>query len=400
MLGKIVSPRLEKLEKDFLVSGGKWKEFKIGELFDIGTGSSLSSEELRTGEIKRVSAKSFDNGIIGTFSTEDLPNARHFENFISVNFFGDVFYHSYKASVEMKVHTLKLKKKEFNSKTGLYIAGAVKKILRNQFGYGNQLSSSKLKECDFRILLPVLNGKINFSYMEKFIEELEVERIEELEAYLIATGLKDYTLNQKDIETLDSFSKMADNPLDRQTDRIRLEDILDWQIGIKEIDPLKLGKLHEDGEKYPFYGQAIEDNGVISYVSLIDEVLNNEKALPTIMIHSNNQNIIYLETPFYLKDGHGATSVLQNKNMNKNSALYFMGAIQKVIKNRFDYNAKATKIGLKNTVIELPVRNHEVDYTFMEDFIIAIKKLVIKDVVLWADKKIATTKRVVNKVNK
>lgn len=32
-IGKIVSPRLEKLEKEFLDSGGEWKNFKLSELF-------------------------------------------------------------------------------------------------------------------------------------------------------------------------------------------------------------------------------------------------------------------------------------------------------------------------------------------------------------------------------
>lgn len=45
-------------------------------------------------------------------------------------------------------------------------------------------------------------------------------------------------------------------------------------------------------------------------------------ALPTMLVNSNNQNVVYLQTPFYLKDGHEATSVLQNENMNLDIALY------------------------------------------------------------------------------
>ncbi len=80
-----------------------------------------------------------------------------------------------------------------------------------KFGYGNQLSSSKLKEFDFRISVPFINGEINFSYMEKFIEELE--------AYLVTTGLKGYRLTKYDEEVLDKFNEMSKNPTDRQTDR-------------------------------------------------------------------------------------------------------------------------------------------------------------------------------------
>ena len=47
--------------------------------------------------------------------------------------------------------------------------------------------------------------------------------------------------------------------------------------------------------------------------------------------------------------------------------------------------------------ILLPTLSGEINFSFMENFIKAIEKLVIKDVVLWADKKIEATKKVVNK---
>ena len=49
------------------------------------------------------------------------------------------------------------------------------------------------------------SGKIDFGFMESFIAELEAERIAELEAYLLATGLKDYTLTAKEQQILDGF---------------------------------------------------------------------------------------------------------------------------------------------------------------------------------------------------
>jgi hypothetical protein len=120
---------------------------------------------------------------------------------------------------------------------------------------------------------------------------------------------------------------------------------------------------------YPFYGQATTNNGIISYNQLTNTVLNNEEGKPTILIHSNNQNIIYLETPFYLKDGHGATSVLQSEKLNKINQMFFIGAIERVIKTKYSYNNKATKIELKNSIINLPLKNGKIDFEFMERFI-------------------------------
>ena len=149
-----------------------------------------------------------------------------------------------------------------------------------------------------------------------------------------------------------------------------IQDVLQWQPQ-KEIDPLKIPLLSENNSiKYPFYGQATINNGIISFLSLTEKVLNNKEGKPTILIHSNNQNVVYLETPFYLKDGHGATSVLQSENLNEKNALYIITCIKKVISKKFSYNEKATKIALKNTYISLPVdKNDEIDYKYMENYI-------------------------------
>ncbi|ELW6127359.1 restriction endonuclease subunit S [Escherichia coli] len=165
----------------------------MGDLFYVSTGSLISSERLKPGKIKRVSAKSDQNGIIGEFDTEFMDDARHYENFISVNFFGDVFYHPYCASVEMKVHVLTLKqsKSGFNAKCGLYVASMLNKALRGRFNYGQQLSSSKLRDGEYFITLPVKNNEIDFEFMDNYIEELEAAHIEELEAYLLVSGLAD-----------------------------------------------------------------------------------------------------------------------------------------------------------------------------------------------------------------
>lgn len=133
----------------------------------------------------------------------------------------------------------------------------------------------------------------------------------------------------------------------------------------------------EKTKKYPFYGQSTLNNGIISYNQLKKEVLNNKDGKPTILIHSNNQNIVYLETPFYLKDGHGATSVLQSEKLNKTNQMFITASINKVIKSKYSYNNKATKIELKNSFINLPIKNNKIDFDFMESFISELEKVHI-----------------------
>lgn len=133
-----------------------YKDFRIGELFDITTGSLLKIKEIPDGPVPRISVRSDNNGILGYFDTDGNPDARHVENFISVNFFGNAFYHPYRASLEMKVHCLKLKGRELTEQLGLYLTAALNKVFAQQgYSYGEQLSSSDLKNQDLRISLPV-----------------------------------------------------------------------------------------------------------------------------------------------------------------------------------------------------------------------------------------------------
>lgn len=164
----------------------------------------------------------------------------------------------------------------------------------------------------------------------------------------------------------------------------KIEQVLKWQPQI-EIDPLKLKDLSVDDEhRYPFYGQSTTENGIIGYYHLDSSALNNKNSLPTILIHSNNQNVVYLETPFYLKDGHGATSVLQSERLSVKSALYIMTAIRKAIAIRFTYNAKATKIALKNTKIVLPVNEKgEIDYDYMENQIFSLEQDGLREMAIY-----------------
>lgn len=53
---------------------------------------------------------------------------------------------------------------------------------------------------------------------------------------------------------------------------------------------------------------------------------------------------------------------------------------------------------VKRKQIRLPVKNGKIDFDFMETFISAIKKVAIKDVVLYSDQKIAATKAVINDI--
>ena len=380
----------------------------MGELFEINPTKyyRLSNDEIisKNGTVPLISNSSTENGVMG-FSNLEPNNKGNTITCSDTTIGADTMFYQEKDFIGYShIQHLVPKFESFNRAIASMIISACRVATSTLYDYGNKFNRDSMNKT--KIHLPTQNGKIDFAFMESFIAELEAERIAELEAYLRVTGLSDYILTEEERAVLEAFrngkiSWGGVKLLDKQQVKdiewrvFRMEDVLEWQPQ-KEIDPLKLDKLKDKNQKlYPFYGQATLNNGIISYNQLVEEVLNNKEGKPTILIHSNNQNTIYLESPFYLKDGHGATSVLQSKKLNKLNALYFMSSIKKVILSKYSYNAKATKIELKNTLISLPSVQGKPLYDYMEVFIRAVQKLVIKDVVQYAERKVAATRAVV-----
>ena len=355
----------------------EWGEYKLGDLFESYNGNfDLQKEHINGLGDYVITAGLTNNGIMGKTDIE----ARLFdEKTITVDMFGFAFYRNFKYKIVTHARVFVLKPKfEITQKQGLFLTNSLH-FINQKFGYENMCSWTKMK--DYKIQLPTKNGEIDFGFMEDFVGRIESYKIAKLDTYLVATGLKNCVLTDAEKQVLEDFENGRMN-----WGEFRIENVLNWQSQ-KEIDPLKLDELKDKTQKmYPFYGQATTNSGIISYNQLTNRVLNNQDGKPTILIHSNNQSIAYLETPFYLKDGHGATSVLQSENLNRINQMFVIASIDKVIKTKYSYNQKATKIELKNTIISLPTINNQPDYEIMDTLISAVQKLVIKGVVEWVER--------------
>ena len=106
--------------------------------------------------------------------------------------------------------------------------------------------------------------------------------------------------------------------------------------------------------------------------------------------------------------------VLKNKKNNRLLDEYFACSLEKAIKKKFNYSNKASWDKVKECFFMVPIRTDSQsnpiidsthtyhpqgyipDWEYMEKYIKAIEKIVIKDVVDWKDEKIRLTKEVVN----
>lgn len=378
--------QLEQLEKDY---GIEWQEYKLESLFGKSSrGRRLKSADRVDGKLPFVTAGEAEMGISAW-----IGNDVHVypENTVTIDMFGSAKYRNYQYGADD--HVAVVHAESWPKFAVLYLAAAIHKSSHaGQFDYSRNFYASDADELIISLPTIIIEGKpqIAFDFMEKFVATLHAERVATLHAYLMATGLNDYTLTDDEHDALDSLDAVA-------WGQFKIEDVLVWQRNISELNPLHLDSLTVSAEKkYPFYGQATTNNGIIEYRHLNDDVLNNKLGKPTILIHSNNQNTVYLDSPFYLKDGHGATSVLQSEHLNKMTAQFLMGSIKKVILQKYSYNAKATKIELKNTVINLPIKSDNTpDYDCMTLFVIAMQKVVIKNVVDHFDMRLEATSKII-----
>jgi hypothetical protein len=264
-----------------------------------------------------------------------------------------------------KNHKFKLKEIQF-------ILSIIKKQF-DFFGYATGMSDI----INLKILLPTKNSKIDFDFMESFIAQLEAERIAQLEAYLVATGLKDYVLTDEEERALGEFESL------------KFKEFTYKSIFNKIVQGRRLKKDDQISGNIPFVMAGTTNTGVVNYISN-----------PVASFPQNSITVDIFGNTFYRNYDFGAgddTGVYwsDEKNYSKETMLFFVTSMEKSVFGKFSFGDKLRSSQSLNFKMQLPTQNNQPDYAQMETFISAIQKLVIKEVVLYADKKIATTKSVV-----
>ncbi len=196
----------------------KWGEFKLGDLFEIRPTKAynLTNPHLFDSNAKNpvVTNSSLNNGISGYSSLEPTEKGNQITYSDTTTSEG-IFYQKRPFIGYSHVQGLyPLKYHEFwNEKTLLFIVVAFKKVACGRFNYGNKFNRKIAS--GMSIILPTnQHGKIDFTFMEKFIAELEQCRLAELEqcrlaelqAYLKATGLSNTTLSSEEESALNVFN--------------------------------------------------------------------------------------------------------------------------------------------------------------------------------------------------
>lgn len=318
-----------------------------------------------------ITAGLSNNGILGKTNI----NAKIIDdNTITIDMFGNSFYRKfkYKMVTHARVFSL-IPKFDMSEKQGLYIVNSFKYLMFG-FGYENMCSWAKIQ--NNKIQLPTKDGKIDFEFMDACIRELEEERIRELSAYLTVSGLDNYKLSSEEKEALENLKSV-------QWKEYNLEKLFGKSTRGKRLksDDRVNGSL-------PFITAGEANTGISDFIGNEVEVFSKNTITIDMFGSAKYRNYNY--------GGDDHIAVVHTENIKPESAIFVTSAIHKSSYNgQFNYGHNFYAKDADALNIMLPTKDGKINFEFMELLISAVQKLVIKDVVLYADEKIQSTKKIV-----
>ena len=357
----------------------EWGKYRIDDLFKIQTSAKRFDANkvniIENGRYPYVVRTSSNNGQKGFLDeNESFLNA---ENTIS---FGQdtatIFYQEKPYFTGDKIKVLVPKVYKFNKKNAQFFLASMN-IAFSKFSWGSsRFNVDVLKEQV--IMLPTKCDSIDFEFMESFIEELEAERIKELEAHLTVTGLKDYILTEEEHSVLDSYE-------DWEWNTFNLEDLFG-----KSTRGKRLKSADRIPGELPFVTAGEADEGISDFIGNDVAIFSENTTTIDMFGSAKYRNYKY--------GGDDHVAVVHTETLPKLASIFVTSAIHKSSHSgQFDYSKNFYAKDADALNIQLPSRGGQPDYECMATFISAVQKIVIKDVVLFADRKIGMAKEIVNK---
>jgi hypothetical protein len=352
----------------------EWGEFRFNELFKLlPIKNKLVKSNLdRNGNIPVYSSESENNGIVGYSNNKPFFIVN--KDFPIYIVFGD---HTRSFNIATKdfcvMDNVKVlsPKKIISVKSISFIISAWKRTIPNK-GYSRHWSFAK----NVFFQLPTKNGEIDFDFMENFISQIELERIEKVQNYLDVTGLKNYNLTADEVQVLEEFQNGK-----VEWSEFKIGDLFSINSYKKRFDANKI-TISETGN--PYVVRTALNNGVRGYINEDEKFLNDGN---TISFGQDTATMFYQEKPYFTGD---KIKIVKSKGdfLNKTNAHFFISTMTKAFSS-FSWGGSSFSVKIiENQKIKLlTLNNNQPDYEKMEILISAIQKNVIKDVVDFSFKK-------------
>lgn len=354
------------------LSAVKWGEFRLGDLFTKRTikGVPKNKENLTP---NKNGFHMFGQNIKYQYPQRILLDKKYLQSVdyqhpilgytSSVGEIGIIKEPFYRSGDNGAFQGLFSKEHQFTLKELYFVLPILQKEF-DKFGYDTSMANT----INLQFSLPITSpGKIDFDFMESFIAELS--------AYLTVSGLDNYELSGDEVQALQNYSLLT-------WKSFNLECLFGKSTRGKRLkgDDRVSGTL-------PFVTAGEASEGISAYIS--NDVKIFEKNTTTIDMFGSAKYRNYK----YGADDHIA--VVHTETVPMKAAIFLTAAIHKAAHTgKFDYGHNFYAKDADALDIMLPAKDGKPDYTTMETLISAVQKLVIKEVVLYANQKIETTKAV------
>ncbi len=353
----------------------KWGEYKIEDLFSISNTLSFNSDVLVDGyEYDYITRTSFNQGILQTTGFVNKENINSAGNWSLGLLQMDFFYRKkpwYAGQFVRKVTP----KFELSDSAIVFFTTVLNRLKPT-------LLSVLVRDVDKTFLnstiqVPITaDGKIDFGFIAEFVAELEAQRVAELETYLQTTGLKDYVLSNEEQEVLKQYSKW-------NWSNFNLEALFG-----KSTRGKRLKSADRVSGELPFVTAGETNEGISDFIGNNVDIFEANTTTIDMFGSAKYRNYKY--------GGDDHIAVVHTEDLPKHASIFVTTAIHKSSHNgQFDYSNNFYASDADELNIMLPTKNGVPDYDAMATLISAIHKLVIKDVVLYADEKISATKEVI-----
>lgn len=377
---------MQQIETEYKTNGGKFKKYKISDLFNISSPAKrFNANAVKFGGKYPYVVRTSKNNGIRDYITEDEKYLSPANTFSFGQDTATVFYQDKPYFTGDKIKVMKLKVGDLNKERACYLLSILRKAFSN-FSWG-QTSFNETILNDVEIIIPTKNNQIDFEYMEERIRVLEEERIRVLEAYLKITGLDKYILTKEEQDAYDTLHNGGG--------RFKL-----YAIGsLFNIHPTKAYRvtnhlLFQTRGKTPVVTNSSTNNGISGYINLSP---TERGGIVTYSDTTTSDGIFFQPVDFIGYPHVQGVYPIKESEWNEKTLLFFVSTFRKSAGGRFDYANKFNRSIAKTMNISLPcTKNGKIDYEFMETYIKAIEKKVIQNVIRWKDKEIEKTKEVVN----
>lgn len=369
MLGKISASLNDKLKNV------KWGEYRLDDLFEIKISKSLDEGKLKLFSYKGKDLIEFigrtrvNNGVKGYMKEINFPP--NDGNTISISQIGSVNAQMRTSKWYASQNMFVLKPKN-NKIISLFTVSAINKSLScfsNGYAYYPTLETLK----KIIIKLPIKDNNIDLQFMESLISELEEARINKLSTYLKTCEMNNYVLTPKEQNAINNYSTL-------KWKSYNLESLFG-----KSTRGKRLKSSDRIAGTLPFVTAGEANEGVSAFIGNKVQIFNENTTTIDMFGSAKYRNYKY--------GGDDHIAVVHTENLPTNAAIFVTTAIHKSSHNgQFNYGRNFYAKDADKLNILLPSKNEKPDYETMEILISAIKKLVIKDVIKYTDKKLNAIK--------